>query len=96
MPKYLIKRNVPGAADLGPAELQAISQKSNAVLDDLTSQGETVQWLQSYVTDDALHCVYYASGPEVIREHARCGGFPCDEIMQIGTMIDPSTAEVAS
>lgn len=90
MPSYLIERNIPGAGKLTPAELKAISQKSCSVLSDL---GPQIQWVQSYVTDDQIHCIYRAPNAEIIREHARRGGFPADRISQIGTIIDPTTAD---
>ena len=90
MPKYVIERNLPGAGALSAAELQAVSQKSCAVLSDL---GPSVQWQQSYVTDDKLYCVYIAPSEALIREHARIGGFPADRISQVRRVIDPTTAE---
>lgn len=93
MPKYLIERNVPGVGKMGPDELRALSQKSNDVLQELTGDGKRIQWVESFVSDDAIHCVYYASGPDVIREHARCGGFPCDNITEVRGMINPTTGE---
>ncbi|HEY4132357.1 MAG TPA: DUF4242 domain-containing protein [Gemmatimonadaceae bacterium] len=90
MPAYLIERNLPGAGNLSPAELKAISQKSCDVLAGL---GPSIQWVQSYVTDNQIHCIYRAPSAEIIREHARLGGFPADNVSQILTMIDPTTAE---
>jgi hypothetical protein len=90
MPSYLIERNIPGAGKLTPAELKAISQKSCSVLNTL---GPQIQWVQSYVTADQIHCVYRAPDEEMIREHARQGGFPADRISEIKTVIDPTTAE---
>jgi len=92
MPKYVIERTVPGAGQMSPDELRGIAGKSNGVLRDL---GPDVQWVQSHVTDDKLFCVYIASGPEIIREHGRCGGFPVDAIHEVGAVIDPATAEPA-
>jgi hypothetical protein len=90
MPKYLIERQVPGAARLSPDELQGISQKSCGVLREM---GPTIQWLQSYVTDDRLYCVYIAPSEEAIREHAKRGDFPANRVMRIDRIIDPTTAE---
>ena len=90
MPKYVIERELPGAGNLTPSELQAISQTSCGVLEKL---GPQVQWLHSYVTDDKIYCVYVAPNPELVREHARQGGFPADRIALVGTTIDPTTAE---
>ena len=90
MPQYLIERNMPGVGQLGPAELKAASQKSCAVLNQL---GPQIQWVQSYVTGDQLHCVYRAPNADIIREHARLGGFPADRVDEITSIIDPTTAE---
>ncbi|MPY96075.1 MAG: DUF4242 domain-containing protein [Acidimicrobiia bacterium] len=91
MPKFVIERPLPGAGNLSPADLQGIAQKSVDVLREL---GPDVQWAHSYVTDDAIVCVYNAANPEIIREHARCGGFPCDTVREVRHVIDPVTAEV--
>lgn len=90
MPKYIIERNIPEAGKLSPSEIQAIAQKSCSVL---SNMGPQIQWLQSYVTEDALYCVYIAPTAEAIRDHARQGGFPADKITLVSTMIDPTTAE---
>jgi hypothetical protein len=90
MIKYVIERELPGAGKLSKAELKAISQKSNEILKDL---GPSIQWVHSYVTDDKIFCVYYAANPEIIREHAKCGGFPANRILEVRTMIDPTTPE---
>jgi hypothetical protein len=91
MPKYVIERNIPDAGKLTPQELQAIAQKSCGVLDKM---GPAIQWVQSYVTENAIYCTYIAPNEEIIREHARRGGFPADRVMRVGTIIDPTTAEV--
>jgi len=88
MPKFVIEREIPGAGKLSPAELQAISQRSCSVLGEL---GPRIQWLQSYVTDDKIFCVYVADSPETVREHARLGGFPVDAVHLVGAIIDPSS-----
>ena len=90
MPKYVIERELPGAGKLTPEELRAISQKSNKVISDL---GPEIRWLQSYVTDDKIYCVYVAPDEDILYEHARCGGFPADKISQVTTTIDPSTGD---
>lgn len=90
MPKYVIERNIPGAGKLSPQELQAISQKSCGVLREL---GPQIQWLQSYVTGDKVYCIDIAPNEELVREHARQGGFPADRISEIKSVIDPTTAE---
>ena len=88
MPKYLIERPLAGAGKLSAADLEGISQKSNEVLDSLAGRA---QWVQSYVTDDAITCVYIADSPESVMEHAKAGGFPCEGIRQVQTIIDPTT-----
>lgn len=90
MPQYLIERNIPGAGKLSPADLKAISQKSCGVLNNM---GPQIQWVQSYVTGDQIYCVYRAPNEAMVREHARQGGFPADRVIEIGTIIDPTTAE---
>ncbi|MFC3533151.1 DUF4242 domain-containing protein [Vogesella facilis] len=90
MPKYVIEREIPGAGKLSAAELQGISAKSCGVLQEL---GPSVQWLESYVTDDKVYCVYIAPNEELVREHARRGGFPANRVSQVRGMIDPTTAE---
>ena len=90
MPKFLIERNIPGAGQLSPEQLQGVSQKSCSVLREL---GPQIQWVQSYVTDDKITCVYIAPNAEMIREHARLGGFPADAVLEIRTIIDPTTSE---
>lgn len=90
MPKYVIERELPGAGQLSADELHAISGKSNAVLAGMNGRA---QWLQSYVTDDKLFCVYIADDEAAVREHAETGGFPCNGINRVGTIIDPTTGE---
>ncbi len=89
MPKFVIERELPGAGQLSPDELQAISQKSNKVISEL---GPQIRWLTSYATDDKIYCVYVAPDEDIIEEHARCGGFPADRITRVSAVIDPSTA----
>ena len=90
MPKYLIERDIPNAGALSLADLKAISQRSCAVLMEL---GPSIQWVQSYVTEDKVTCVYIAPNAELIREHARRGGFPAERVLEVGVIIDPTTAE---
>ncbi len=90
MPKFLIEREIPGAGSLSPQELQGISQTSCGVLQKL---GPQIQWVQSYVTGDKIYCVYIAPNEEMIREHARLGGFPANRVSEIMSIIDPTTAE---
>ena len=90
MPKFVIERAIPGLGALKPAELQSISQKSCGVLQEL---GPDVQWVHSYVTGDKMYCIYRAANEELVREHARRGGFPANSVAQITTVIDPTTAE---
>jgi hypothetical protein len=92
MPKFVIERTLPGAGSLTATDLQAISQKSNDVLDSMAGRA---QWLESYVTDDKIFCVYIADDAETIAEHAKAGGFPCDSALRVRTIIDPTTAEPA-
>jgi hypothetical protein len=90
MPKYLIERELPGAGKLSPADLRGISQKSCSVLNNM---GPQIQWIHSYVTGDKIYCVYRAPNEEMVREHAKQGGFPANRISEITTVIDPSTAD---
>jgi hypothetical protein len=90
MPKYVIEREVPSAGKLSQDELHAISQKSCMVLNHL---GPQIQWVESYVTDDKIYCIYRAPSEELIREHAKQGGFPANRISQIRSVIDPTTAD---
>ena len=90
MPKFVIERELPGAGKLTREQLRGISQKSVGVLKDL---GPAIQWVQSYVVDDKIYCVYNAPSADLIREHARCGGFPANSVSQVREVIDPTTAE---
>ena len=90
MPKFVIERELPGAGKLSAKELHDISAQSNKVISDL---GPDIHWLNSYVTDDKLYCVYIAPDADIIFEHARCGGFPADKVSQIAAVIDPSTGD---
>lgn len=90
MPKFVIERELPGAGKLSGAELQGISQHSCGVLQ---SMGPTIQWVESYVTDDKIYCIYIAPSEDAVREHAEKGGFPANRVSEIRTVIDPTTAE---
>ena len=90
MPKFVIEREIPGAGQLSAEELRAISQKSCGVL---RGMGPQIQWVESYVTDDKIYCVYVAPNEEAAREHARQGGFPANRVSQVRAVIDPTTAE---
>ena len=90
MPKFVIEREIPGAGDLSAQELQAISQKSCGVLQNM---GPQIQWVQSYVTGDKVYCVYIAPNEAMVREHAEQGGFPANRVSEIKSVIDPTTAE---
>ena len=90
MPKYIIERDIPGAGQLDPAELQGISQKSCGVL---RGMGSAIQWQESYVTADKVYCIYIADNEQLIREHAEQGGFPANRIEEIKTIIDPTTGD---
>ena len=90
MPKFVIEREIPGAGNLSPDQLHAISQKSCGVLNDM---GPKIQWIHSYVTDDKIYCVYIAPDAQTVREHASRGGFPANSVAQVRTVIDPTTSE---
>ena len=90
MPKYVIEREIPNAGKLSVQELQAISQKSCGVLNNM---GPQIQWVESFVTDDKIYCVYNAPNEEMVREHARLGEFPANRVSEVRTIIDPTTAE---
>ena len=90
MPKFVIEREIPGAGKLSTEQLKAISQTSCGVL---SKMGPQIQWLQSYVTGDKIYCVYIAPNEEMVREHAKQGGFPANQVNQVATIIDPTTAE---
>jgi hypothetical protein len=90
MPQYVIERDMPGVGSLGQNELKGASQTSCCVLREL---GPEIQWVQSYVTDDKIYCIYRAPNEDIIREHAQRGGFPANKISHVRNMIDPTTAE---
>ena len=90
MPKYVIEREIPNAGALSAQELKEISQKSCGILNDM---GPEIQWLQSYVTDEKVYCIYIAPNEATVREHAERGGFPADNVSVIRSVIDPTTAE---
>jgi hypothetical protein len=90
MPKFVIERELPGAGTLTPEQLQGISQKSVEVLDSMAGRA---QWLESFVTDDKLFCVYIADDEMTVQEHADRGGFPCNAVNRVRSLIDPTTAE---
>ena len=90
MPKFVIERELPGAGKLSAAELKAVAQKSNGVLHKL---GPQIQWVQSYVTDDKIYCVYVAPNADLIKRHAAEGGFPANKISEIRAGIDPTTGD---
>ncbi len=91
MPRYVIERDIPGVGKLSKQELQGISQKSCSVLQKL---GPQIQWVHSYVTGDKIYCVYISPNEEMVREHAKQGGFPANRISAVKEVIDPTTAEV--
>ena len=90
MPKFVIERDIPEAGRLSPEQLQTISRKSCGVLREMGAQ---IQWVESYVTDDKIYCIYLAPDEDAIREHAQQGGFPANRISRICSVIDPTTAE---
>jgi hypothetical protein len=90
MPKYVIEREIPGAGKLSPEQLKAISQTSCGIL---SKMGSEIQWVQSYVTTDKIYCIYNAPNEEMVREHAKQGGFPANSVSEVASIIDPVTAE---
>ena len=90
MPKYIIEREIAGAGKLTPEQLQGVSQKSCSVLKKL---GPQIQWIESYVTNDKVYCVYIAPDEATVREHAKQGGFPANRVSEVKGIIDPTTAE---
>ena len=90
MPKYVIEREIPGAGKLSVADLKAISQKSCGVISNL---GPSIQWVESFVTEDKIYCVYIAPNKEIVKEHAMQGGFPANRIEEVSNVISPVTAE---
>lgn len=90
MPKYVIEREIPGAGNLSTEQLKGISQTSCGVL---TKMGSQIQWLQSYVTENKIYCVYIAPNKDMVLEHAKQGGFPANSVSEVSTIIDPTTAE---
>jgi hypothetical protein len=90
MPKYVIERLIPGAGRMSPEELKTVSMRSCEVLNEL---GPSIQWVQSYVTENKLYCIYIAPNEALVREHARLGGIPANHIASVKIVIDPTTAE---
>ena len=90
MPKFVIERDIPEVGKLSPEQLQAASQNSCGVLREM---GPQIQWVQSYVTDDKIYCIYIAPDEETVRQHAQQTGLPANRISQIRTVIDPTTSE---
>jgi hypothetical protein len=90
MPKYVIEREIPNAGSLSPEQLHATSQTSCGVL---RSMGPEIQWVESYVTDNKIYCIYIAADEQMVREHATKGGFPANRVSQVKSIIDPTTSE---
>ena len=90
MPKYVIEREIPGAGNMTAEQLKAVSQTSCGVL---SKMGPQIQWVQSYVTTDKIYCVYIAPNEEMVREHAKQGGFPANYVSQVFAIIDPTSSE---
>ena len=90
MPKFVIEREIAGAGKLSSDEMRGISQKSCGVL---SQMGPKIQWVESFVTDDKIYCIYIAPDEATVREHAKQGGFPANRVSAIRRMIDPTTAE---
>jgi hypothetical protein len=90
MPKFVIEREIPGAGNLTAEQLKGISQTSCGVL---SNMGPQIQWIHSYVVDDKIYCIYHAPDEEMVREHAKQGGFPANSVKKVSAVIDPATAE---
>ena len=90
MPKFVIEREIPGAGKLSGEELKAISRTSCGVL---SNMGTQIQWIHSYVTGDKIYCIYHAPNEEMVREHAKQGGFPANYVSKVSAVIDPATSE---
>ena len=90
MPRYVIERDIPGVGTLSADELHDVSVKSNSVLADMAPRA---QWVQSFVTDDKIYCIYLAQDEQAVREHARGGGFPADSVATVRAVIDPTTGD---
>jgi hypothetical protein len=89
MKTYLIEREIPGAGKLTAEQLKGISQTSCSVL---AGMGPKIEWIHSYVTADKIFCIYKAENEELIREHARKGGFPANLILEVPAIISTATA----
>ena len=96
MPQFVIERQIPGAGKLSGNDLQSISAKSCGVLHDMNGAGTDIQWVQSFVTNDKIFCIYNAPNEAAVREHAKKGGFPANSVMQVARVISPLTAEGAT
>ena len=90
MPKYVIERTIPNVGSMSDADMQGVAEKSCGVLQ---AMGPSIQWVESYVTDNKIYCVYNAPSVDAVREHARRGGFPADAVNEVRRIIDPTTAE---
>jgi Protein of unknown function (DUF4242) len=90
MPKYVIEREIPGAGKMSAEQLKGISQISCGVL---SKMGSEIQWVESFVTEDKIYCIYISPNKEMVLEHAKQGGFPANSVQQVATKIDPTTAE---
>ena len=90
MPKFVIERNLPGVGQLTPEQLKSISQTSCGVL---KGRGPQIQWIESFVTEDKIYCIYIAPDEASVREHARQGDFPANSVQAVRAVIDPTTAE---
>lgn len=88
--RFVIEREIPGAAQMTPDQLSDAARKSNGVLREL---GPDIQWVQSYVAGDKIYCIYTAPSEALIREHAAKSGFPASRITPVAAVIDPTTAQ---
>jgi hypothetical protein len=95
VPKFVIERTLPGAGQLSDTEIQAIAARSNGVLKGMNEAGTSIQWVESYVTEDKIYCVYTGPSEDAVREHAKQGGFPADSVARVSRTIDPTSAEPA-
>jgi hypothetical protein len=91
MPKYVIEREIPGVGNLGKDDLRNISQKSCSVIKEI---GSSIEWIESFVTNDKIYCVYNADNIDLVKEHAQKGGFPANKIEEVRNVISPATAEI--
>jgi hypothetical protein len=93
MPRYVIERNIPEVGTWSAQTLCDVSQKSNGVISDMQANGTPIQWVQSYVVEDKIYCIYLAPDKDALLAHAKSGGFPANNIYEVKAVIDPTTGE---